>query len=200
MILFWIFLAVAVFGATLGWFSNAKENKLNRGIRTQLDQRERALNEREQFVRGLPEKFESGLLNGRKWLARFIADADRALDDSIAHRLRFKSRPAQKAAQEVSEARAERRVFKERAKFLEFQLLSYKEYFPFLEEYEEMILDESIPLSGNDNNREALEDADPVLKYLQKSEFERLSVTQRNQLALDRYLKSNLSQSAIGRF
>jgi hypothetical protein len=200
MMLLLIFLAVAVFAATFGWFSNAKENKLNRDIRNQLDQRERALNEREQFIKALPEKFEPGLLHGRKWLAHFIADADRALDDSIAHRLRFKSRPAQKAAQEVSEARAQRRVFKERAKFLEFQLLSYREYFPFLEEYEEMILDEAIRLSDNGDNLEALEDADPVLKYVPKAEFEQLSASERNQVALDRYLRSNLSQSAIGRF
>ena len=100
----------------------------------------------------------------------------------------------------MSEARAQRRVFKERAKFLEFQLLSYREYFPFLEEYEEMILDEAIRLSDNGDNLEALEDADPVLKYVPKAEFEQLSASERNQVALDRYPRSNLSQSAIGRF
>jgi hypothetical protein len=198
-----IVISVAIFGAVFGWFSDRskeiKEDKFNRDLRIKLDQRERALNEREQFINKLPGQFESGLLNGRKWLAHFISEAERALDESIAHRLHYKSRPAPKAAQEVLEARAERRVFKERAKFLEFQLLSYKEYFPFLEEYEEMILDESIPLSGNENNLEALEDADPVLKYVPKADFEKLSIRERNQLALDRYLRSNLSQSAIGR-
>jgi hypothetical protein len=215
MTLLWILISIAIFGATFGWFSDKskqlQESKLNKELRSQLNKRaqeleerfklrEDELGERETYVKSLRQQFDAGFLNGRKWLASFVAHADRALDESIANRLRFKSHPARKSADEVSEARAERRVFKERAKFLEFQLLSYKEYFPFLEEYEEMILDESIPLSGNDNNLEALEDADPVLKYLQKSEFEKLSVTQRNQLALDRYLKSNLSQSAIGRF
>jgi hypothetical protein len=204
MTLIWMFVGIAIFGATAGWFSDKskkiQESRFNKDLRTQLEKRKEELGEREAYVRGLHEQFDSGFLNGRKWLARFIADADRALDESIANKLRYKSHPARKSAEEVSEARAQRRVFKERAKFLEFQLLSYKEYFPFLEEYEEMILDESVPLSGNEDNLGALEEADPVLKYVPKSEYEKLSMSERNQLALDRYLKSNLSQSAIGRF
>lgn len=215
MTLLWIFLAIAVFGAAFGWFSDKskqiQEDKFNRDLRLQLGKKTEefeeyckrvgtVLAEREQYIRELRQQFQVGVLNGRRWLAHFISEADRALDESIANRLRSKSHPAPKSAQEVSEARAERRVFKERAKFLEFQLLSYKEYFPFLEEYEEMILDEAIPLSCNGNNLEALEDADPVLRYVPKAEFEQLPICERNQRALDRYLKSNLSQSAIGRF
>jgi hypothetical protein len=215
MTLLWIFVSIYIFAAAFGWFSDKsrqiQESRLNKELRTKLEERTREFDEqcekrreefaeREAYLKRLHHELDSGFLKGRRWLAHFIAEADRALDDSIANRLRFKSRPATKAAQEVSEARAERRVFKERAKFLEFLLLSYKEYFPFLEEYEEMILDESVPLSGNEDNLEALEEADPVLKYVPKSEYEKLSISERNQLAIDRYLKSNLSQAAIGRF
>lgn len=113
--------------------------------------------------------------------------------------MRSKSRPALQAADEVAEARSEKRAYKEKAKFLEYQLKSYKEYFPFLEEYEEAILYETIPLSSDHQNRESLEDADPVTKYLQKTEFEQLPPSIRNQLALDRYLRRNLSKLEIGR-
>ncbi len=80
------------------------------------------------------------------------------------------------------------------------QLLSLKEYFPFLEEYEAIILDEATPFSEGGNNLDAIESADPVLKYVPKAEFESLSVGERNQRALDRYLASKLSQTAVGRF
>ncbi len=215
MTLLWILVSIAIFGATFGWFSDKskqiQESRLNKDLREKLDGRAREFEEqcekrreefaeREAYLKGLHREFDSGFLKGRKWLAHFVAEADRALDESVVNRLRNKSHPARKSAEEVSEARAERRALKERTKFLEFQLLSYKEYFPFLEEFEEMILDEAIPLSGDESNLEALEDADPVLKYVPKAEFEKLPISERNQLALDRYLKSNLSQSAIGRF
>ena len=74
-----------------------------------------------------------------------------------------KSHAAKSASQHVSEALAERRKYKEQAKFLEYQLRSLKEYFPFLEEYEEVILDEAVPLESGDDNISALEESDPVL-------------------------------------
>lgn len=144
-------------------------------------------------------KFGSGILPGRRWLANFIAEADRVLDESISERLRDKKRPAYKAAEEVAEARAERRQFKERAKFLEYQILSLKEYFPFLEEYEDIILDESIPLIPGESNLTALEESDPVLRFVTKADYDRLSTVERNQLALDRYLSGTLGPAAIGR-
>ena len=146
------------------------------------------------------EAFEHGFLRGRKWLANFIAEADSAADERRSSYLAKKKHPALKAAEEVALALAERTQFKEQVKFLEYQLKSYKEYFPFLEEYEEIILDEAIPLSASERNTDALENVDPVLLYVPKLEYEKLAPTARNQLALDRYLSRPLSPTAIGRF
>lgn len=157
------------------------------------------LEQRERYLSETRKQFAKGLIAGRKWLAIFLAEADHQMDDIIAHQLAHKKHPALKAAEEVAKARAERRVYKERAKFLEYQLLSYKEYFPFLEEYEDVILDEAIPLAGGSDNVEALEESDPVLRYLGKTEYDKLPTASRNQIALDRYLSTNLSPSAIGR-
>ena len=44
-----------------------------------------------------------------------------------------------------------------------------------------------------------VEEADPVLLYVPKSEYDRLSSTERDQLALDRYLTRSLSPAAIGK-
>lgn len=57
-----------------------------------------------------------------------------------------------------------------------------------------------MPLSAGADNVEELEKADPTQLYLSREEWERLSVTQRNQLALDRYLSRSKSNWEIGRF
>lgn len=209
------FIVVAAgIAAVHGWFSDKskklKEDEFNRTLRQQLIEEKRQLEQktaeitrnlqkRTEYLAALRREFEAGYLRGRKWLAQFISDADKAFDDSLSSNLRTKKRPALKAAEEVSAARLEKRQFKEQSKFLEYQLKSYKEYFPFLEEYEEIILDEAIPLASNSANLEAIENADPVLFYVPKVEYEKLSPTDRNQLALDRYLSRPLSRAAIGR-
>lgn len=207
--------AIAVVAlAAWGWFSDKskklKEDQFNRDLRTTLeaqtreakrlaDERTAVLDKRERYVSDLRGSFERGYVSGRQWLSHFIAEADRVLDEAIAGSLRSKRRPATKAAEEVAAARAERREYKERAKYLEYQLRSYKEYFPFLEEYEDLILDEAVALGPGEANLQLLEEADPVLRFVPKAEFDRLPSAQRNQLALDRYLSGGLSPLAIGR-
>ena len=203
-----------VCAAAYGWFSDKsrkiKENELNRNLRAELEDRQREftlqthqktreLTVRESHISDLQRHFEHGFLPGRNWLAKYIAEADRVLDDSISGHLRHKKRPAIKAAEEVAEARRERRDYKERVKFLELQLQSYKEYFPFLEEYEDVILDESVPLLAGELNLEELENSDPVLKFMPKSKYLGLTPAKRNQAALSRYLSGNLGPAAIGR-
>jgi hypothetical protein len=207
--------AIAVAAAAAwGWLSDksqkVKEDAFNRDLRAKLevDRRQfeinlaaqnRELQARTAYVSSLRSNLDVGVLNGRQWLAKFVAEADRAFDESVVEGLQSKKRPAFKAAEEVTTARAERRLYKERAKFLEYQLLSLKEYFPFLSEYEDVILDESVPLVATDSNLEALEGSDPVLQFVAKDEYEKMSNAERNQLALNRYLSGKLSPVAIGK-
>lgn len=220
-----IAIVLVICAAVYGWFSNKstkiQSDKFNRELRRQLEEmklafeqeikkreqqfdqscrkRNEDLDHRQRFIHDLREQFNTGFLNGRKWLSSFIAEADRALDESIAGGLRHKSHPALKAADQVAIAKAERREFKRRAIFLKYQLESLEEYFPFLEEYEEIILDEAIPLVPGGSNLEAIEESDRVLRFVPKAEYDRLSSVERNQLALDRYLHSNLSSVEVGR-
>jgi hypothetical protein len=179
---------------------NALNNKLNKELEENFSVKNKELEKRMAYVSNLHNQFQASYIHGRQWLAEFIAEADKVLDDSIESALINKKYPALKAAEEVASARAEKRRFKEQLKLLEYQLKSYKEYFPFLEEYEDVILDEGIPLVPNHNNIDALESADPVLLYVPKAEYEGLTSTMRNQLALDRYKNRPLSKAAIGRF
>jgi hypothetical protein len=132
-------------------------------------------------------------------LAAFIAEAEQERDRRDDY-LRSKSHPARKSAEIVKEVKQEKRALTERVKFLEFQLRSYEEYFPQLEEYRDPILDERVPLSTGSDNLEELETADSSQLYLSREEWERLSVSERNQLALDRYLAHHKSDWEIGRY
>jgi hypothetical protein len=177
----------------------ANEEKLASENR-KLDHRRDELEKRLADMEEMRQAFSTSFVGGRRWLARYIAEADRAGDEAVAKWLKTRNRPAIRASELVAEARLERRAFKERLKFLEYQLASYKEYFPFLEEYEEVILNEAIPLTADGRNREALETVDPVCKYIPLEDFNNLPVSERNQRALDRYLSRNLNNAEIGRF
>jgi hypothetical protein len=156
-----------------------------RRIQTILEERDRVF--RESFAKG------------RQWLADFIAEGRAEIDKRREDQLRYKKHPARKSADVVKEIAHEKRELQAKAKFLEYQLRSYEEYFPFLEEYREVILDERAGLVANQDNIEQLESIDPVRLLLDQAEYEKLSPADRNQLALDRYIKRTKSNWEIGR-
>ena len=107
-----IVIAAAAAGAW-GWFSDKsrsiKEDEFNRDLRKKLEADKVALDHlaakqqkeyqaRLAFLESLQSNFEIGYVAGRKWLARYIAEADKAADEAIASALRSKKRPAHKAA------------------------------------------------------------------------------------------------------
>jgi len=143
--------------------------------------------------------FSESFCKGRAWLAEFIADARQAVDEELEVHLKNKKHPAYKAAEVIKGIKREKRKLQKQVKFLEYQLRSYEEYFPQLEEYRDLILDERVGLSAGDDNLEELESADPTEKFLSRKEWQELSVAARNQLALDRYLARPKSNWEIGR-
>lgn len=67
----------------------------------ELDQekliKERAYQKQAEYLKTLRNEFDVGYIHGRKWLAKYIAEADKALDESISLTFRTKKRPAMKA-------------------------------------------------------------------------------------------------------
>ncbi|MCB2228568.1 MAG: restriction endonuclease [Desulfarculaceae bacterium] len=151
------------------------------------------------YLDGRDTAFKEGILQGRNWLAEFIAEAERVLDLRDDY-LKNKKHPARKAAKVVSEVKKEKKELQKQYKFLEYQLKSYEEYFPVLVDFRDAILDETIPLSANAANAEGLESADPTTKFLSNQEWNSLDETERNQLALDRYVDRPKANWEIGRF
>lgn len=142
---------------------------------------------------------ESGMLRGRKWLAQAFSEFVDNRNLNFECWLAVKPHPAHRASEDVKALRRKCRENAERAKFLEYQVSSYEEYFPILREYRDAILDESVDLRYR--AAATLEKEDPALTkgYLNKQEYEKLSTTERNQLALDRYWERNKSRLEIGR-
>lgn len=180
-----IFVAPILFAIVFGIVHSTQERIERKKIQILLDQRDHTF--RESFGKG------------RLWLAEFIADARKAFDDELELHLRHKKHPARKAADVVKEIAREKREIQKHVKFLEYQLRSYEEYFPQLEEYRDLILDERVRLSAGADNMGELEAADPTERFLSREEWERLPVQTRNQLALDRYLARPKSDWEIGR-
>lgn len=170
-----------------------------RAFQRELDSRSQAIEEGLKRLEQRDDAFRKGFCQGRQWLADFIAESHEALDRVLEDHLRTKKVPAHKAAEAVKEIRREKRQLLSKVKFLEFQLRSYEEYFPFLEDYRAAILDETVSLSNGQDNLQAIEDADPVVHFMSSHEYARLPPVQRNQLALQRYLDRSLSNWELGR-
>ncbi|MCF8495260.1 MAG: restriction endonuclease [Alphaproteobacteria bacterium] len=165
----------------------------------EIAEKNRELSVRENYIKELKHQFSSSFLQGRGWLANYIAEADKALDDQLSNYLHKKKHPAHSAAEIVKEVKAEKREAMKRLKYLQFQLESYKEYFPFLEEFEDEILNEDIDFNAQDVN-DIVDEIDRTILFLSKEEFAKLSTKDRNQLALDRYIDKHKKNWEIGRF
>ena len=99
--------------------------------------------------------------------------------------LRNKKNPAPKAADVVKNVTKEKRELIKQLKVLEYRLKNYELIAPFLTEYEEEITTDDDSWLLRDYTEDEMEDE--VIKFVTKEEYRHLSVSDRNQLALDRY-------------
>lgn len=153
------------------------------------------LQQKEIDVQNKNEIFARSFLEGRKWLIDMMAEAETKKDLQYVSYLNNKKNPAPSTAKQVEALikNKNKQLIKE-CKALEYQIKTYHEYFPLLEEYEEAILDEVI------NFNEELADQDRTLKYLTTEEYKDLPIDERNQLALDRYTERSKNNAEIGLF
>lgn len=150
-------------------------------------------------MKDLKNELNTGFLGGRNWLANAYSEFIATRDTEVECSLVIKSNPAWKAAETVSHLAAKRREMAYELKRLQYQVASYEEYFPFLVDYRDAILDELVDLRCGDT--EELENIDPALGlgYISNDEYKTLSNTEKFQLALDRYWLKKKSNLEIGR-
>jgi hypothetical protein len=130
-------------------------------------------------------------------LTRWADDIQEKHDNIISQRLAYKKRPAKKAAEEVKIARAKARALKKESNIVLNRLDLYESLAPWLADYVDISVSELLAALREEREQQKVEDLDedPVSKYISKLEWKQLSPTERNQLALDRYLDPGRKRS-----
>ena len=115
--------------------------------------------------------------------------------DAIADQLCAKSRPAFTAAKKVRELSKEVTSWVYKAKIYQHQLEFYEDLFPWLEEFKEL------PTKDTYDTIHKKKESDKYShykNYLSPTEYNKLSQTEKNQLALERYKKRSKSNWEAG--
>ena len=130
------------------------------------------------------------------WLASAIADLHALEGERDARILETKKHPAIKVASEVREHSGKRRDAERQFRSMRYRVDYYEKLFPWIIEYiGDDVPDEAIDLSGSKTEPTD----DPVKRWLNDAEYQKLSTTQKNQIALDRWKSSHKSLWEIGR-
>jgi len=191
-----------VFGL-MPWIWKAFDDaKSYRELKPQLD----ALNsEKEKFAKDKKdthahiEKITRQRSMGFPWLAEAYADYFALRDGKLADYLTYKSHPAYTAAKAVQQVRKEKRELVKQNKITVYKLHYLEKLFPWLSELIAEDENEEIPVRMGDDSDES-DNEDRVKDFLTPEEYRTLSSVERNQRALDRYLKNRKKSNwAIGR-
>ena len=146
------------------------------------------------LVRMENEKFQTAPHLATLW-AEYVDLKDRKRED----RLRFGSHPAPKAADQVREMRAEKRMLTEENRILRHQLDFLRSYFPWLDDYMELTVEEVQDIAAAiASEAEFSSEYESLHRWLSQEEYLQLSDVQRYQLALDRYVSRSRSNRDAG--
>jgi hypothetical protein len=170
---------------------------------------ERAAVEKERAELARDREALEALLESRVRGFEFVADAwadyERARANALGASLQYKKHPAREAAKEVRGKGKELAAVRRELKRAEWVLRLYEFHFPWLTDLrdleeeaayvagEEAADEQDIEASGDDAA------ADPAQRWLSKEEYAALSPAERNERALDRYLRSRKSPWQLGR-
>jgi hypothetical protein len=133
---------------------------------------------------------------GFPWLADAISQYYESRDLRVAEFLQNKLRPAVSSAERVKELAAEKREFQKKFIITRNLIKYYEALFPWLSDFVGENIDELLVQALEQAGEE---EDDPVRIYLTQGEYEKLSSTERNQRALDRYLSKKKTSWQIGR-
>lgn len=75
-----------------------------------LDQRHDELEKRCAHLEDMRQAFSTGYVGGRKWLAQYIAEVDRAPDEAVARWMKIRNRPAVKASELLAETTSHMKI------------------------------------------------------------------------------------------
>lgn len=129
------------------------------------------------------------------YYASLLADYKNILNERYIWEIQNKARPAIKTAEKMKALSRELRQTRKEKKMLELQQGVYEEAFPWLEEYKIVSKQEIKQIASMG---EADSEQENLIHYLSAAEYEKLSNTEKYQLALDRYKKRHKTNWEIG--
>ncbi|WP_163830710.1 restriction endonuclease [Spartinivicinus ruber] len=219
----WIFIIIgaAIIWGIISWIMEiASDSKKYLELKPKLDNLENSIKEHELKLKKDREELELKIKKwnekvendkqeikkianqksmGFPWLAEAYADYFALKDGEIEKYLRYKKSPAYKAAENVKIIKEEKKELVRENKIIKYKINYFVKLFPWLLDLIAEDEGEEIPVrvEGNIGNGKS---EDRVKNYLTQEEYQSLPSVERNQMALDRYLRNrHKSKWAIGR-
>lgn len=126
------------------------------------------------------------------WIATLFSQYQKERDDYEASLLSRRATTSREIVKVLKDQNAE---LKYRSSIAENQILLYESLFPWLEEFKTSDIDSAVEYIRSTNKGD---DYDSVRNWLSPEEYVRLSTSEKNQLALERYLNRHKSDWEIG--
>ena len=160
----------------------------------ELASENRVIREKYKTMFSEADKIISLKFNSYAYLAGLVSDFHTLHYDSVAYLLEHKERPARVEAMRIRELKEETRQILQEKKELEYKLAYIQTMFPNIDDIFDSGFNEE-----KEVRIESEENTDRVSLLLSYDEYQKLSVSERNQLALDRYVERQKSNWQIGR-
>lgn len=132
-------------------------------------------------------------------LASYFVDIEKTRHNKIDEYFLEGKRPAPKKAELVRALKEEKILMIKRLKEAEYKLKYYESIVPWLVELEDEPIDVSLTTMDVFNNECVNKNNDDAVYWLTPNEYSELSSVEKYQLALDRYIERNKSNSEIGK-
>ena len=196
---FWIFILLIALCVVLAVW---QQDKLRKQHATAIAAKDKVLAEKDIEFTKLVARMQglAKIIDQRKiqfpWLVTAIADFHALEAERDAKILERKKHPAIKAAKEVREHGRKKREAEYVSRLMRYRVDYYEKLFPWIVEYVgDDVPDDAVDISGASTETTD----DPVQRWLNDAEYQKLSDSEKNQLALDRWRTSRKSNWEVGR-
>lgn len=169
----------------------SKERKRIEAQDNTFQERSKKLDDREAELNRLVESSEQTY----PWLAKMIADYEYAIDLGKSYYLKYEADSRVHYSKQVEPIAKEKKALQYQCKLYEYQLNYYESLFPVLKEFKEVS-----PKEGSLYAHEISVDSDydHVRDWLSDDEYKNLPTVEKNQRALDSWMKRKKSNWAAG--
>lgn len=169
----------------------------NENLKEIVSEKEKLKKEFEQNKHEL-EKIATQKSMGFPWLAEAYAEYFFLKDLQTEEYLKSKPYPAVKKSEEVHRIKDEKKMLEKDNRILKYKIQYYEDLFPSITDFIGEDENDEIPVIVEDELTETIE-RDKVKDLLTPEEYIALSPAERNQKALDKYIKGNKTKWQIGR-